>query len=154
MAITIGQVCTDIATALAGIVTASEDTIIVHNYNQIKEGMNDYPLLQVYPDALEVDSRNETDAVTLSKAVRNHSLTVNLDVYAHTRNQIDENMQDVVECWDAVEDRLEDVTSGAGCPIFDQPLIRNIHWTVERATFPYATQEYAGVRFVLVMEIF
>jgi hypothetical protein len=154
MAITIAQILDDTAAAMAGIVTASGETIIVHNYDELKEGMSDYPLMQIYPEDLEVDSRTETDTHTLSKKVRVHRLTVHLDVYAHTRNQIDENMQDVVECWDAVEDRLEDTTSGAGCPVFDQEFIRNIHWTAERVIFEYQTLLYSGVRFILVMEIF
>lgn len=154
MAITIAQICADIKTATTGIVTASGKTIIVHNYDEIKEGMPDYPLMQIYPEDLEVDSRTETDATSLSKAVRVHSLIVHLDVYADLRNQIDENMQEVVECWDAVEDRLEDTTSGAGCPIFNQQFIRNIHWTAERVIFEYQTLLYSGVRFILTLEVF
>lgn len=154
MAITIAQILDDTATAMAGIVTAGGDTIIVHNYDELKEGMADYPLMQVYPEDLEVDSRTETDTHTLNKSVRVHRLTVHLDVYAGVRNQIDENMEDVVDCWDAVEDRLEDTTDGAGCPVFDQKFIRNIHWTAERVIFEYQTLLYSGVRFVLVMEIF
>lgn len=154
MAITIAQICSDIQTAMTGITTASGKTIIVHNYDEIKEGMPDYPLMQIYPEDLEVDSRTETDATTLSKVVRVHRLTVHLDVYAHTRNQIDENMQEMVECWDAVEDQLEDTTSGAGCPIFNQELIRNIHWTAERVRFEYQTLEFSGVRFILTLEVF
>ena len=154
MAITIAQICTDIETALSGITTANGLTILTHNYNEIKEGMPDYPLLELYPEDLEVDSRTETDATSLSKAVRVHRLTVNVDVYAHTRNQIDENMEDVVDCWDAVEDRLEDTTSGAGCPIFNQEFIRNIHWTSERVTFSRQSLEFSGIRFILALEVF
>lgn len=155
MPITIAQICTATETALSGIVTTNGLTILTHNYNEIKEGMPDYPLLEVYPEDLEVDSRNENDAHTLDKSgTRVHRLTVNVDVYVHTRNQIDENMEDVVDCWDAVEDRLEDTTTGAGCPIFSQEFIRNIHWTAERVTFTRQSLEYSGIRFVLVMEVF
>lgn len=155
MPVTIAEICTDTETALGGIVTALGATILTHNYNEIKEGMPDYPLLEVYPEDLEVDSRMETDAHTLDKSgTRVHRLTVNVDVYVHTRNQIDENMEDVVDCWDAIEDRLEDTTTGAGCPIFNNEYIRNIHWTAERVTLVRQSLEYAGIRFVLSLEVF
>jgi hypothetical protein len=155
MAVTIAEICTDTETALSGITTTNGLTILAHNYNEIKEGMPDYPLLEVYPEDLEVDSRTETDATTLSKAVRVHSLTIHVDVYVHTRNQIDENMEDVVDCWDAVEDRLEDGSAGgAGCPIFGNEFIRNIHWTAERVTFDRQSLLYSGIRFILVLEVF
>jgi hypothetical protein len=153
MAITIAQCLDAVADAFVGLAVGAL-TLQVQHYDELTEGMQDMPTMQVYPESLAVDSRNETDAQVLNKSIRNHALVVHLDCYAERRNHVDENMAAVVALWDATEDQLEDTAAGSGCPNFGQALIRNVSWTSDRAVFVYAGVEYSGIRYVLTLEIF
>jgi len=154
MALTIGQAVTAVHDAFVGL-TVGGDPFYLQDYDELKEGIHDLPTIQFYPETLEVDSRTETDTHTLNKSVRVHRLVVRMDVYADRRNHLDENMERLVDVWDAVEDELE---TEAGCPAFGVETIRSVHWTCERVIFDYTNTspatEYAGIRYELELEIF
>lgn len=154
--VTVGEICTAIHTVLEELVT-SGDLARVQNYDQLTEGMNTTPTLQVYPESWEVDVSGDTDRSTFVDGttgipgVRQTDLLIRLDLYVRQRSQLNEDWGDAVDLASAVSDKLDEQGS---CPLFAQTGIRSMHWTCTRVVFDYATVLYTGFRFELRVRVF
>jgi len=133
------------------------DIARVQDYDELTEGMNTLPTIQVYPERWDVDVASETDRTTFVDAltgvpgVRQTEVLIRVDVYVRQRSQLNEDWGDAVDVADAVNDKLEE--QGA-CPLFATVGIRSFHWTCTRVVFDYAGILYTGWRFELTLRIF
>ena len=150
----------DVCTAIAGVLNdlvVSGDLNRIQNYDELTEGMNTLPTLQVYPERWEVDIGGETDRTTFTDAataipgVRQTEVIIRLDLYVRQRSQLNEDWGEAVDLADTLSDKLDEQS---GCPLFDQVGIRSMHWTCQRVVFEYATVLYTGFRFELTIRIF
>lgn len=151
--VTIGAICTSIHETMEEI----SDLEQVQNYNEITEGMNTYPTLQVYWESIEADVNGDTSASTLCKGVSQTDIIFHLDLYARQRSQIAEGMQEVTDLSSLIHDKLQEQTecdSPPNCVYFGNEAIRSYHWTASRVVFEYGTVLYPGARFILTVRIF
>ena len=115
MAISIGALCNAVATTLST-TTGLERT---QSYDQLTEGMNTLPCLQVYPERWEVSADSGTDRLTFVDqsagvpGVRQTELTLHLDLYVRQRSQLDEDWGAAVDLASVLQDKLDDVDAEA-----------------------------------------
>lgn len=151
--VTVGEICTAVHTVLETVVGVER----VQNYDELTEGMNTLPTIQVYPESWEVDAATDTDRTTFTDATtgipghRQTDIVIRVDLYVRQRSQLNEDWGDAVDLASVVSDKL--VEEG-GCPLFAQVGIRSMHWTCQRVVFEYATGLYTGWRFELSLRIF
>jgi len=148
MAITYAQICDSIEAYLA---IACPSVSRTQSYDELTEGMNDTPTLQVYPEACEnVAAESGTQFTTFQGGVIQSTIIVHVDYYARQRNHIDEDMATLVAGLDELHTAFEE----AGCPPFGLEGIRSFQWSWNRVIFAYASVEYMGARFVLRLRTF
>lgn len=151
--VTVGEICTAVHAVMETVVGISR----VQNYDELTEGMNTLPTLQVYPERWEVDIAQDTDRTTFVDAgtgipgVRQTELVVRMDLYVRQRSQLNEDWGDAIDLASTVSDKLDE--EGA-CPLFDEVGIRSMHWTCTRVVFDYATVLYTGFRFEIAVRVF
>lgn len=121
---------------------------------RLTEGMQDYPTLQIYPEAnTTTDWTGETDRISLSGKHSVKEYVIHADLLARPRSHIDEDMAQVVISANELEDILDTMTY----PLFARAYILSFQWSWHWVVFSYAGVKYAGARFVLtiraVMEI-
>jgi hypothetical protein len=123
------------------------------SYNQLTEGMNDLPCLQVYPDGANVDAQYATDRTTFQGGCRQTSQTIFVDYYARQRSQLNEDMAQLVTGIDELTDIIE---SQNHLPLFGLVGIKNFHWSWQRVVFGYADEsvKYMGARFTIVLRVY
>lgn len=154
--VTVGEICTAIHTVIEELVTTG-DIERVENYNELREGVNTTPTVQVYPERWEVDAATDTDRTTFVDGstglpgVRQTALVVRLDVYVRQRSQLNEDWGEAVDLASTISDKLDEQ---GGCPLFAQAGIRSMHWTCQRVVFDYAGVLYTGWRFEIVVRVF
>jgi hypothetical protein len=135
----------------------SGDVERVQNYDELTEGMNTTPTIQVYPESWEVDASSDTDRTTFTDSgtgvpgLRQTEMVIRLDVYVRRRSQLNEDWGDAADLASEIHDKLDEQGS---CPLFDQVGIRSFHWTCTRVVFDYAGTLYTGWRFELTLRIF
>ena len=119
----------------------------------LKEGIPDVALLQVYPENWATAVNSNTDRTTFKAGVRHSEVVFHIDVYAKVRANIGEDMDKVLQLTDAVITRLELQTQK---PYFGLEGIKAFKWTGERVTFAYGDPQtsYAGSRFTLTFDLF
>ena len=118
------------------------------SYDELSEGMQDWPTIQVYPEGNTGTSRDsDTHKLTLSVKHTVKEYTIHVDVYARQRSHIGEDMKKLVE----VIDQIENILDTQGCPPFDVSSIISFRWSWSRTTFDYGGVLYAGARFVLTV---
>jgi hypothetical protein len=126
------------------------------SYNQLTEGMNTLPTLQVYPETWEVSSGSETDRISFVDAVtgipghRVTEITVFLDLYVRQRSQLNEDWGEAIDLAGALGDKLDEE---GPCPHLGSEAIRSFHWVAQRVVFVYAQVEYIGFRFTLTIVV-
>ena len=147
MAITLAQICDAVKTTLGAATGIAKS----QSYSELTEGIEDLPLLQVYPQAGETDIAGSGDRTTFRAGVRQAEVLIHCDVLCRQRSHIDEDMAKTVEMVEAVQVVLEaqDVK-----PYFGLAGIKGYHWRWERVIFPYAGVEYFGARFFLTVRVF
>jgi hypothetical protein len=154
--VTIGEICTAVHTVMEELVTSGE-LARVQNYDELTEGMNTTPTLQVYPERWEVDVASDTDRTTFVDTstgipgVRQTEVALRLDLYVRQRSQLNEDWGNAIDLASTVSDKLDEE---GNCPLFAQTGIRSMHWTCTRVVFDYATVLYTGFRFDLTVRIF
>lgn len=123
------------------------------SYDELTEGINDTPLLQVYPEAGDQDPTTNTDRTTFRAGVRQTSLTINCDYYAQQRKHIGEDMAVLVDGIDAMTTIFEAQDTK---PYFGLDGIQAFHWGWQRVTFDYGDPaiNYVGARFTLTIRVF
>jgi hypothetical protein len=149
MAITLAQICNAIESTLAAATTVARS----ESYDELTEGVQDFPMLQVYPEAGNVDAVGSTDRTTLQAGCRQTSVTIHADYYARQRSQLDEDMKALVNGIDALTNVLEQQDTK---PYFGLDGIRAFRWEWRRVTFVYGDggQPMVGARFVLTVRVF
>jgi hypothetical protein len=154
--VTVGEICTAIHLDMEDLVT-SGDLNRVQNYDELTEGMNTLPTLQVYPENWETDVAGDTERTTFVDGAtgipghRQTELLIRLDLYARQRSQLNEDWGEAIDLADAIDTQLNEQGS---CPLFNQVGIRAIKWTCARVVFDYASILYTGFRFELTVRIF
>lgn len=123
------------------------------SYDELTEGINDTPLLQVYPESGDQDPTGNTDRTTFKAHVRQTNLTINCDYYAQQRKHIGEDMAALVDGIDAMTDIFEAQDTK---PYFGLVGIQAFHWGWQRVIFNYGDPNinYVGARFTLTVRTF
>jgi len=151
--VTIGQICNAIATTLS----ATPGLVRTQSYNQLTEGMNDLPTLQVYPENWETSMGSDTDRIAFVDPLtgipghRYTEVVLFLDLHVRQRSQLDEDWGAAINMADALDNQLN--LEGA-CPHFGLAGIRTFRWFAQRVIFGYAQVDYVGFRFTLTVRIF
>lgn len=149
MSITLAQILDAIEATLAAAPTLARSM----SYDELTEGINDTPLLQVYPDSGNQDPAGNTDRTTFKAGVRQTVLTINCDYYAQQRKHIGEDMAALVDGIDAMTNIFEAQDTK---PYFGLDGIRAFSWSWQRVTFEYGDPNigYVGARFTLTIRVF
>lgn len=149
MSITTAQIIDAIETTLSAAPTLARSM----SYDELTEGINDTPLLQVYAEAGEQDPTTNTDRTTFRAGVRQTSLTINADYYAQQRKHIGEDMAALIDGIDAMTNIFE---AQDAKPYFGLDGIKAFHWSWQRVTFDYGDPaiNYVGARFTLTIRVF
>ena len=163
--ITIMDICDGIATTFDGLMVTLNVgqpavALIALSYDELKEGEQDCPTLQVIPTDSQVDGATETDRTTFKGCMKNGWYTFSVRGFARQRSHLGEDMEAAVRLWDALEAVLEeegtdcDYTLGT-CTFFGVPGIRNIRWTgVGPVAHPWAGVTYVGPEITIGVEVF
>jgi hypothetical protein len=149
MSITLAQICNAVETTLA---TATGLTY-TQSYNELEEGMNDTPTLQVYWNGLNQDPGGTADRSTFRAGRRQTEIEIYCDLYATTRNEIGENMAALLPLIDAIQDVME---AQDAKPYFGLNGLQAFRWSAQRVTFQYTDplRLYVGARFILTFRVF
>ena len=140
--------------AIHDTLAAAASLVRTEKYDEITDGMQDYPTLQVYPENnLGTSEDSQTHKLTLGYSdTIGHSVkkyTVHADLYAHQLGNIGEDMGRLVTCID----EFEDILDTQECPLFGQEEIISFTWSWSRVQFIYAGVPYVGARFVIIVEV-
>lgn len=144
----------DLIRAVETTLGRAREILKTESMERLSEGYSDMPLLQVYPDASDTDSRGETtDRSTFRAGVRQTGLVINADCVVKQRSNLGEDMLRTVSLADAVQMELEKQDTK---PYFQNRAIKAFHWSWQRVTFKYGDPEtsYVGIRFTINLTIF
>ena len=156
--VTIGAICDGVASTLS----ATAGLNRTQSYDQMTEGMNTLPTLQVYPESWETSSGSDTDRISFVDAAtgipghRHTTVTLHLDLIVRQRSQLGEDWGEAVDMADALDNQLN---LEGDCPHFGVAGIRAFRWTSQRVLFEYGQDSqgrpllYTGFRFILTVEV-
>lgn len=149
MSITLTQIAAALDTTFSAILSIP----YVHVPSEMREGMQDAPLLQIYPADMNQDPTGDADRTTFRAVVRQTVQTWYVDLYARQTSDLGEDMAILLPLADAIVDKLEEQDTK---PYFGLDGIQAFSWSGQRVTFVYGQPEikYAGYRFVLTIRIF
>lgn len=120
-------------------------------YDELSEGMQDYPTLQVYPEEnTGTDWGTDTDRITLKKSGYGRSAkeySINADLYAHQLGTIAEDMAQLV----TTINEFEDILDMQDYPLFGLDFVQSFRWSWRRVVFDYGGVDYIGARFSIVV---
>lgn len=145
--LTVGQICDAIEDTLDEATTLA----VSQSYDELTEGLHDFPLLQVYPETGNTDASGRTDRTTFGAGVRTGFYVFHADYHACPRSFLAEDMEKVVDGIDALEIILEAQNTK---PYFGLAGIRAFRYEWRRVAFRYAQQDTMGVRFIISVWIF
>ncbi|MDD5517860.1 MAG: hypothetical protein PHV98_00730 [Candidatus Omnitrophica bacterium] len=147
--ITLAQMINAVETTLSAAASIKNS----QSYNQLTEGMNDLPCLQVYPEAANQDAQYSTDRTTFKGGCRQTSVTIFADYFARQRSHLGEDMVQLVTGIDEITDIFEAQDTQ---PYFGLVGIKNFHWSWQRVVFTYADEsiKYMGARFMIVLRVY
>ena len=123
------------------------------SFDELTEGIQDTPVLRVYPTAGKTDVTTATDRTTFSGKVTQTQLSYHADLYATQRHHLGEDMAKLIPLIDAIIDVLE---AQKQTPLFGVAAIKAFQWNWNGIVFAYgrAEQKYTGARFVLNLRMF
>lgn len=145
---------------VAEIVDAVEETLSAagilrssQSFATLTEGLNDLPCLQVYPDTCTTDAASSNDRTAFQAGIRQKSLILFADFYAHQRANLPEDMSILVEGISQL-DQICDAQRTK--PYFDLEAIRAFSYQWKRLIFEYNDPkvQYMGARFTLTLRLF
>lgn len=151
--VTIAQICDAVASTLS----VTTGLLRTQSYNQLTEGMNTVPTLQVYPESWEtsVDSGTDriafVDPLTGIPGARDTEVVLFLDLICRQRSQLGEDWGEAVRMADNLDNQLN---LEGECPHFGLAGIRSFRWSAQRVLFPYAETGNVGFRFTLTLRVF
>ncbi len=145
----------DICDAIADTLATAEGLTRTQSYDELTEGYEDLPLLQVYPQTGGTDVASGTDRTTYRGGVRQSDLTFRADVICRPRAFLAEDMAKTSELIDDVETVLEAQNTR---PFFGLAAIKAFRWTWTITTFTQGAEpnlrQYMGARFEIVVRVF
>lgn len=149
MSITLSQICNAVESTLS----AATGLTYTQSFNELEEGMNDTPVLQVYWNTCSQDPGGNNDRTSFRAGVRQTDIEIYCDLYATTRNEIGQNMASLLPLVDAIVDVLEMQDTQ---PIFGLDGLKGFRWSAQRVTFQYTDplRLYVGARFILTFRVF
>lgn len=147
MSITLTQICQAIETTLAPAVTYTQTA------SELKDGMNDQPTLQVYPQSGSSSPPQTTDRTTFQAVVRQQEIIIYADLYATHRSEIGEDFAILLPLIDGIINEIEKQDTK---PYFGLIGIKAFRWDWQRVLFQYndPTQTFAGARFIFYLRVF
>ena len=146
MSVTIAQICDAVKNYLSTAASLKRS----ESYNQLTEGINDYPLMQVYWQSIDCDWQSNTERTTFQGGVKQKDLVIHADLYGRPRSHLGEDNAAVTVLANEVVDLLE----ATGCPPFGLTGLKNFKWRGERVVFDYDGVLYAGIRFYVNIRVF
>lgn len=125
-------------------------------YDELTEGVNTFPTLQVYPlDSSGGSGGGQTSRITMgaSNAVRVENVTIVADVYCSQRKDLKNDMRKVIEVWDALDAILY---AQDARPFFGLAAIREFSWTATYGERPYGDAQivYGIVQYQLRLVVY
>ena len=143
---------TELLRSVAGAFSGSSAIKKIACLDTIQEGVNDLPLLQVYPVSSEASGG--TDRIGFGgggNPMRQEQPVFILDYYVRQRSHIGDDMLRLIEGLDVICEvfRAQNVK-----PYFGNSAIKAFHWLWERAEFSYSDVKYVGIRYTLTLTIF
>lgn len=142
---------TEMCAAIAHDLKMSQKVKRVMEPREMKESVEDLPLVQLYPQTIEGSGDSQTDRSTFRAGVRERQVVLQIDVFARPRSHIGEDMQATLEVADGVIDRLD---QQQGAPYFGLAGFKSFKWSAERAPIVNNEITYMGMRFTLTLTLF
>jgi len=143
-----------ICDAVTGVLGAVTGIVRSESYDELTEGIQDVPLLQVWPAAgAPVSTGSGTHKLTLGQSsdfTVQETITVYADLFARQRSHIGEDMSALVTALDNIRAELKK----QDCPPFDLAGIQSFQWSWSVGTMEYAGVAYLRTRFTLVFQVF
>ena len=147
MSITITQ----IAEAIESTLSAATGLTYTQAPDELTEGMQNWPLLQVYWDESTQDPSGNTDRTTFKAGVRQTVMTFFADLYVRPRSHIGEDIGALLPLIDAIQDVMEQQNTR---PYFGLEGIQAFSWSAKRVVFAYGGAEYIGARLTIEIRVF
>jgi hypothetical protein len=148
--ITLAQICDAIEDTLDAATTLKRS----QSYDELTDGVQDTPLLQVYPESGFQSAGSSTDRYTFGGGgdpVRQTECVIHADYYARQRAHIGEDMKALVDGIDAMQNIFE---AQDRKPYFGLAGIEAFAWRWDRVQFEYSGVLYMAARFVLTVRVF
>ena len=142
----IADAIADTLAAAAGLGTAR-----VQSLDELTEGMNDTPTLQVYLEEFGQNATGNVDRSTFKGGVRQTDILIHADLYATPRAHLGQDMADAVALVEQLQAILEAQDTK---PYFGLEGIKAFSWTARRVNFDYAGQLFLGFRFMIRVRVF
>ena len=146
MSITLAEICDGIKDGFS----SAANLRVSQSYDELTEGIHDFPLMQVYPSRGHADAANANDRTTFSGGIRQTEFVIVADIYVSPMADIAEDMADTVALIDQLWDLCEDQTSA---DFFDITGCRSWNWSFDYATLIYAGISYRGVRWTFTIRV-
>jgi len=150
MSITIAQICDAIETTLATATTVKRS----ESYNELVDGIQDQPLLQVYWESTLQSPPGSTDRYSFGgggNPIRQSWITIHADYFAEQLAHLGQAMGSLVDGIDAITNVLEGQDQK---PYFDLDGIKAFSWEANRVNFEYSGALYVGARFIIQVRVF
>ena len=146
-------VLVDVLNAIATTLSAATGLTYTQAFDELKDGMQDTPTLQVYWEDMTQDPSTANDRSTFRAGVRQTSITIFADLYAHQRSHLAEDMALLMPLVEAIRIELEKQDAQ---PLFGTTLIKSFSWSARRVTFTYGDPNinYIAARFTLTVRVF
>jgi hypothetical protein len=154
MAVTGSISIAEINDAIKDTLAGAAGLTYAQSYNELTEGINDSPILQVYWQSHRVDPISQTSQTTFRAVVRQTSLVFFADLYPRQRSHIDEDMGALLPLVDAIDDILE---AQRVKPYFGLAGIEAIEgWEAQQVLFenPPNDVKFLGARFTIRLRVF
>lgn len=141
--------------AVEGVLGAVTGITRSQSYDELTEGIQDVPLLQVWPaSCTPVSTGSGTHKLTLGGADADftvqETITIYADLFARQRSHIGEDMSALVTVSDSMRAKLKE----QDCPPFALTGIQSFQWSWSAGTMEYAGVGYLRARFTLVFQVF
>lgn len=143
----------DICDAIETTLGAATGLARSQSYDELTDGMNDTPTLQVYPESGGQDVETSNDRTTFRAGCQQEEAVIHADLYARQRSDLGDDMWKLVTMIDAIRTVLKAQQTK---PYFGTLSIKAFSWTWQRVTFVYGDPQlpYVGARFILRIRMF
>jgi hypothetical protein len=139
---TLATICDAIAEALSS-ATGLKRTF---SYDEIKEGIPETPLLEVYPESGEPDGQSYGKYYA-------EQIVIHADLYARPRSNMGEDLSVMVTKTDAILTLLRQAAPQAAGTVFGVASITGFSWSWKRQIFEVSQNKYLGARFIFTLQV-